>query len=128
MQNLLMLVGRILMAAMFLWSGYGRLASLTSVHNYIGDWGVPGFIKPMLVFWEMVGGIMLALGIYTRPVAISLALFVLLSCFFVHLHDDDILQLISFMKNMALMGGFMYVAAFGAGDWSLGKRWGLKWS
>ena len=128
LQNLAMLVGRVLMALMFLWSGYGRLASLTSVHNYIADWGLPTGLKPILVFWEMAGGIALILGIYTRAVAVSLAVFCLLSCFFVHLHDDDILQLIDFMKNMALMGGFLYVAAFGAGDWSLGKRWGLKWS
>lgn len=128
LQNLAMLVGRVLMAAMFLWSGYGRLASLSSVHAYIADWSIPVGLKPVLVFWEMTGGIALALGIFTRPVAISLAVFALLSCFFVHVHEDDILQIISFMKNMALIGGFLYVAAFGAGDWSLGKRWGLKWS
>jgi|SRR5689334_5154612 putative oxidoreductase len=128
MQNLLMLVGRVLLAAMFLWSGYGRLASLSSVHNYIADWSIGGPFKPVLVFWEMAGGIALVLGVFTRPVALSLAVFCLLSCFFVHLHEDDFLQLIDFMKNMALIGGFLYVAAFGAGDWSLGKKYRLKWS
>ena len=126
MQNLLMLVGRLLLAAMFFWTGYGRIASFSSIHGYIADWSVPGWVKPILIVWEFGAGFMLATGIYTREVALSLAVFCVLSGFLVHLHDDDILQLIDFMKNMALTGGFLYVAAAGAGDFSLEKRFGLK--
>jgi putative oxidoreductase len=130
MQNILMLVGRLLLAAMFFWSGYGHIASYSSVHGYIADWSVPGWIKPILVIWEFAGGFMLAAGIYTREAALSLAIFCVMSAFLVHLHDDDTLQLIDFMKNMALMGGFLYVAACGAGDISLEKRFNLrsKWA
>jgi putative oxidoreductase len=126
MRNFLMLAGRLLLAAMFLWTGFGRLASVASIHNYIDDWSVPGWIKPLLVFWELAGGFMLAAGLFTREVALSLALFCVLSAMLVKLHDDDILQLIDFMKNMALTGGFLYVAVSGAGDWSLEKRFNLK--
>ena len=128
MQNLLMLVGRILLAAMMFWTGYGRLMSYGSLHGYIADWSVPGFIKPILIIWEVGAAVLLLTGAYTRAAALALALFCVLSGFLVHLHDDDILQLIDFMKNMALTGGFLYVAACGAGDWSLGKKYGLKWS
>ncbi|HEV7163904.1 MAG: DoxX family protein [Gammaproteobacteria bacterium] len=128
MQNLLMLVGRVMLAAMMFWSGYGRLMSYASIHNYVADWGVPHAFKPLLVIWEVGGGLLLVTGAYTRAAALALALFCILSGFFVHLHDDDVLQLIDFMKNMALTGGFLYVAATGAGDWSLGKKYGLKWS
>jgi putative oxidoreductase len=126
MQNLAMLVGRVLLAAMMFWSGYGRLMSFASVHNYVADWGVPMWMKPILVAWEIGAGLMLVFGFHTRSSAIALAIFCVLSGFLVHLHDDDVLQLIDFMKNMALTGGFLYVAACGAGSYSLDARLQLK--
>ena len=126
LQNLAMLLGRVMLAAMFFWTGYGRLMSLSSIHNYVADWSVPGPVKPVLVAWEVLGAVMVLTGFHTRKAAISLAVFCVMSAFLVHLHDDDILQLIDFMKNMALTGGFLYVAACGAGSYSLDARLQLK--
>jgi len=128
MQNLLMLVGRIMLAAMVFWTGYGRLMSYASIHNYVNDWSVPHAFKPFIILWEVGGGLLLLLGIYTRAAAAALALFCVVSGFVVHLHNGDELQLIDFMKNMALTGGFLYVVATGGGEWTLGKKYGLKWS
>lgn len=128
MQNLLMLVGRVMLAAMMFWTGYGRILSFTSIHNYVNDWGVPHAFKPIIILWEVGAGLLLLLGIYTKPAALAAALFCVVSGFAVHLYDGGELQLIDFMKNMALTGGFLYVAAFGAGDWSFGKKYKLKWS
>jgi putative oxidoreductase len=125
-QNLTMLVGRVLLAAMMFWSGYGRLMSFASVHNYVADWGVPMWMKPILVAWEIGAGLLLLTGFHTRGAAIALAIFCVLSGFLVHLHDGDELQLIDFMKNMALTGGFLYVFACGAGSYSLDTRLQLK--
>jgi putative oxidoreductase len=122
MQNLAMLVGRVLLAAMFFWTGYGRLMSHASIHNYVNDWGVPGPIKPVLVVWEIGAGLLLLAGFHTRAAAIALAIFCVMSGFLVHLHTDDEIQLIDFMKNMALTGGFLYVFACGAGSYSLDAR------
>ena len=69
---------------------------------------------------------MLLGGFHTRKAALALAIFCVLSGFLVHLHDDDVLQLIDFMKNMALTGGFLYVVATGAGEYSLDARLRLK--
>jgi putative oxidoreductase len=126
MQNIAMLLGRVMLAAMFFWTGYGRLMSFSSIHNYVADWSVPGMLKPILVAWEIGGGALILLGFHTRGAAISLAIFCVLSSFLVHLHDDDIIQLIDFMKNMALTGGFLYVFAAGAGSYSLDHRFALK--
>lgn len=128
MQNFAMLAGRVLLAAMLFWSGYGHLFSFTSIHGYVADWSVPDWVKPILILWEVGGGLCLLFGAYTRVAAISLAVFCLLSFFLVHLHDDDFLQLIDFMKNIALMGGFFYVFACGAGTYSLDAKFKLKWS
>ncbi|HEY1773623.1 MAG TPA: DoxX family protein [Gammaproteobacteria bacterium] len=126
MQNFVMLVGRVLLAAMMFWSGYGRLMSFASVHNYVADWGVPMWVKPILVVWEIGAGLMLLTGFHTRAAAAALALFCVLSGFLVHLHDGDELQLIDFLKNMALTGGFLYVVACGAGSYSLDAHLQLK--
>ncbi|MFI4921861.1 MAG: hypothetical protein ACHQAZ_09510, partial [Gammaproteobacteria bacterium] len=64
----------------------------------------------------------------TKPAALAAALFCIVSGFVVHLHDGDELQLIDFMKNMALTGGFLYVSVVGAGDFRFAKRYNLKWS
>ena len=127
-QNLAMLAGRVMLAAMLFWSGYGRILSYSSIHGYVADWSVPDWFKPILIIWEVGGGLCLLTGAYTRVAAISLAVFCVLSAFLVHLHDDDILQLIDFMKNIALTGGFLYVAACGAGSYSLDAKFKLRWS
>jgi putative oxidoreductase len=126
MQNLAMLVGRVLLAAMFFWTGYGRLMSLASIHNYVNDWSVPLAFKPVIIVWEVGAGLLILAGFHTRAAAIAAALFCVVSGFVVHLHDGDELQLIDFMKNMALTGGFLYVAACGAGSYSLDARLQLK--
>ena len=128
MQNVAMLAGRVMLSAMLFWSGYGRILSFSSIHGYVADWSVPEWFKPILIIWEVGGGLCLLTGAYTRVAAISLALFCVLSAFLVHLHDDDILQLIDFMKNIALTGGFLYVFATGAGSYSLDAKFKLKWS
>ncbi len=128
LQNLTMLVGRVMLAAMMFWTGYGRLMSYASIHNYVNDWGVPHAFKPLIILWEVGAGLLILTGIYTKPAALAAALFCVVSGFVVHLHDGDELQLIDFMKNMALTGGFLYVAVAGAGEWRFGKRFNFKWS
>ncbi len=127
-QNLTMLVGRVMLASMMFWTGYGRLMSYTSIHNYVNDWSIPHAFKPIIILWEVGAGLLLLLGIYTKPAALAAALFCVVSGFVVHLHDGDELQLIDFMKNMALTGGFLYVSVVGAGDYRFAKRYNLKWS
>ena len=123
-----MLIGRVMLAAMMFWTGYGRILSFASIHHYVNDWGVPHAFKPIIILLEVGTVFLLLIGVYTKPAALAAALFCVVSGFAVHLYDGGELQLIDFMKNMALTGGFLYVAAFGAGDWSLGKKYGLKWS
>ena len=126
LQNLTMLVGRVMLAAMMFWTGYGRLMSYASIHNYVNDWGVPHAFKPFIILWEVGAGLLILTGIYTKPAALAAALFCIVSGFVVHLHDGDELQLIDFMKNIALLGGFLYVAACGAGSYSVDARLQLK--
>jgi uncharacterized membrane protein YphA (DoxX/SURF4 family) len=68
---------------------------------------------------ELGGGLAILLGLFTRPVGLVLAIWCVATALIAHTNFADRNQEIHFLKNMAMMGGFLYVAAFGAGAWSL---------
>ena len=120
------LVGRALLAPLFLISGVGKLTAYTATVGYIGSVGLP---FPVLAYGgavalEVVGGLMLLAGYKTRWVALALALFTLATAFLFHSALADQNQFIHFLKNIAVTGGLIQVAAFGAGRWSLDARRG----
>ena len=116
--------GRILLAAIFLWSGLGKLLDPASALGYIGSVGLPlpqvALGTALLV--ELVGGIALVLGYRTKLVAAGLALFSIATALTFHSAFGDQNQLIHFFKNIAMAGGLLQVAAFGAGPISLDNR------
>lgn len=118
------LVGRILMAAIFLISGLGKIAAPAGTIGYIASAGLP---FPQLglaiaVFVEVVGGIALIAGYRTRIVAAVLAIFCVATAFSFHFNLTDQNQFIHFLKNIAMVGGLLQVVAFGAGRFSLDAR------
>lgn len=128
MKNSALLLGRILMAAIFVWSGTGKIMGYAGTEQYIESLGLAGGFLPLIILWELGGGLALLLGLFTRPVALALAVFCVVSGFLVHLHPGDLMQMINFMKNLAMAGGFLFVAAQGAGDWSLDRKFKLIWA
>ncbi|WP_394781944.1 DoxX family protein [Undibacterium sp.] len=117
-------IGRLLMAAIFLLSGFGKLAAPAGTIGYIASSGLPfatlGFILAVAV--EVGGGILLVLGYKTRIVASVLAVFTIVTGLAFHHAFGDQNQMIHFLKNLAMAGGFLQVAAFGAGAYSLDNR------
>lgn len=118
------LVGRILMAAIFLISGLGKIAAPAGTIGYIASAGLP---FPQLglaiaVFVEVLGGIALIAGYRTRIAAAVLAIFCAATAFSFHFNLADQNQFIHFLKNIAMVGGLLQVVAFGAGRFSLDAR------
>lgn len=118
------LAARALLAPLFLISGVGKLTAFTATVGYIGSVGLP---FPELAYGgavavELLGGLMLLAGYKTRWVALALALFTLTTAFVFHSALTDQNQFIHFLKNIAVTGGLIQVAAFGAGGWSLDAR------
>ncbi|MGE5625842.1 MAG: DoxX family protein [Bacillota bacterium] len=128
MKDLAFLVARALLAAIFIWSGYNKLVHYDYMQGYMVSVGVPGWSMPILILWELGGGLLLLLGAYTRPVAWALAAFSVISALIAHRAFGDVNQLIHFMKNMGLTGGYLYVAYTGAGALSLDAKLRLKWA
>jgi putative oxidoreductase len=120
MNNLANLIGRFGLSAIFVLSGVAKLgAGYEGTQGYMEAMGVPGGILPLVIFAEIVGGLALAAGFLTRWAALGLAVFSVASAFLFHFQLGDQMQFINFFKNIAIAGGFLVLAAQGAGKFSV---------
>ncbi|RKE36357.1 putative oxidoreductase [Paraburkholderia sp. BL23I1N1] len=114
-------LGRILMSSLFLMSGFGKLVDPVGTKAYIASRALPwpdgAFVVAVII--EIGFGTALALGYRTRIVALVMAVFTLATALTFHDNYADPKQLISFMKNIAIIGGFLQVMVLGAGSASL---------
>ena len=116
------LFGRILLASLFLLSGLGKLTAYTATAGYMASVGVPGALLPVVIGLEVLGAVAIIAGWHTRATALLLAGFSVLSAALFHNHFADQIQMIMFLKNLAIAGAFLVVAANGAGPLSLDAR------
>lgn len=114
-------VGRALLASLFLISGFGKLAAPAATKAYIVYAGLPlsDLAYLIAVFVEVGLGLALLLGYRTRLVAALMAAFTLVTAFAFHAHFGDANQMTHFLKNIAITGGLLQVAVYGAGDFAL---------
>lgn len=123
------LLGRIGLALIFLWSGYGKITDIPNTVGYMNAYHLP--MANVLVwpaaFLELIGAAMLLAGWKVRWAALALAGFSIISAAIFHNFwaappDQALNQTIHFMKNVAIMGGFLQVFAFGAGCYAVDRR------
>jgi putative oxidoreductase len=123
-QDRIALVGRVLLAAIFIVSGLGKIAQPAATMAYMSAAGLPvaplGLAGAALI--ELGGGIALILGYRARLVGTVLAAFALVTALIFHSAFADQNQLIHFFKNVAMAGGLLQVAALGGGRLSLDAR------
>ncbi len=117
------LAGRILLALMFIISGFTKIGAYAGTQQYMEAFGVPGALLPLVILLELVGGLMIAAGFFTRITALALAGFTLVAAILFHANFGDQMQMILFMKNLSITGGFLLLAAFGPGSLSVDARW-----
>ncbi len=116
------LVGRILISILFLGAGLDKIGGYAGTQAYMESAGVPGISLPLVIALEILGALAVILGFQTRIAAALLALFSIASAVLFHWVPGDQMQSIMFMKNLAIAGGFLFLVARGAGDWSLDAR------
>jgi putative oxidoreductase len=116
--------GRTLLAALFLMSGLSKLGAAAATTDHIASAGLPlpGVVYALALVIEIGGGLLLLLGYQAKPVAAALALFTIVAAVLFHNHFTDQNQIIHFLKNFAIAGGLLQVAAAGAGRLSLDER------
>lgn len=120
------LAGRVLIALIFIVSGFGKIAGFAGTSGYMASKGLP--LVPVLlvltIIVELGGGLMVLLGIKARWASTALLLFMIPVTLIFHPFwavdaASAQMQQIMFLKNLAIMGGLLYIAAFGAGRYSL---------
>lgn len=121
--------GRILLALMFVLAGFGKLMNIDGTAAYMGSAGLPASsaLAVLVGLIELLGGLAIATGFLARWAALGLAVFTLVASFMFHRYwslpaDQQMMQQLLFMKNMAVAGGMLVLAALGPGPASLGKR------
>lgn len=126
LQNAGLLVARILLSAMFILAGIGKLGDVQGFASYVASGGLPGFLAWPVIVLEILGGLALLVGFQTRLAALGLGLFSVATGVLYHFVPADQMQMTIFMKNLALGGGYLALALVGAGQWSADAALGRK--
>ena len=112
-------VGRLLLAALFIFEGWSKLRGYEAAVTYMDRYGVPGALLPAVIALELGAGLMIALGWRTRIAALALAGFCVAAAALFHNQLFDRSHLLHFEKDLAIAGGLLVLTIAGAGRWSL---------
>jgi putative oxidoreductase len=119
MNQYLNLVGRVLLALIFVLSGVGKMSNPSGTMQYMEAVGVPALLLWPTIALEVLGGIAIMVGYQTRLVAFAFAAFCVISALLFHHNFGDQIQMIMFLKNLAMAGGFLLLASSGATAYSV---------
>lgn len=113
------LIGRILLAGIFVFAGIGKIMHYHMTQSYMGHYGVPGSLLPGVIALELVGGACVILGLFTRTAAAILALFSIAAIAIFHRTFATQMDQIVTLAELSMTGGLILLAANGPGRFSL---------
>ena len=122
MTNILDLVARILISALFLLNGVFKISNYDGTVGWMEGFGIPGILIIPAIILEIVGPILIILGYKAKIAAGLLSIFCIATAVIFHNDFLDQMQLGSFLKNIALAGGFLFIFINGTKDFSLDKK------
>ena len=122
MANLIDLLGRLLISALFLFSAFNKILSIDGTMSWMQGFGVPGFLLYPAIALEIILPLFVIIGYQARIAASLLATFCIATAFVFHFDFVDQMQTISFLKNLGLAGGFLFIVVNGTKDWSIDKE------
>ena len=122
MANVIDFLGRLLISALFLISAYNKIFSIDGTTSWMEGYGVPGFLLYPTIAVEIILPLFVIIGYKARVSAGLLAIFCIATAFLFHFDFVDQMQTISFLKNLGLAGGFLFIVANGTKDWSIDKE------
>ena len=122
MSNLIDFSARILISVLFLISAYNKIFNIESSMDWMSGYGVPGILIYPTILLEILLPVMIIIGYKVRIAAGLLSIFCLLTAFIFHFDFADQIQLILFLKNIGLAGGFLFIVVNGTKEWSLDKE------
>ena len=120
--HILEILGRILLSAIFLINGIGKIFNYEETIQYMENFDVPGYLIIPAITVEILFPILLIIGYYTKFSALVLSLFTLALAVIFHTDFSNQMQLMSFLKNIAIAGGFLIIFVYGPGKYSLDHK------
>ena len=115
-------IGRFLLAMMFLMSGLSKIGNFAGTQGYMEAMGVPGALLPIVIALEVLGGLAIIIGWQTKITSFALAGFCVVSAALFHNDFSNQSEMIMFMKNITISGGFLLLIAHGPGAYALDNR------
>lgn len=122
MSNLVDFIGRLLISALFLISAYNKIFSIDGTMGWMEGFGIPGFLLYPTIVIEIILPLFIIIGYQARLSAGLLAIFCLATAFIFHFNFENQSETISFLKNIGLAGGFLFIVANGTRDWSIDRE------
>ena len=122
MIKILDLIGRIFISGIFLLSGFNKIKNYEGTMGWMESFGLPGFLLIPAIILEILAPILIIIGFQTRIAAGFLSLFCIVTAIIFHNDFSNQMQLIAFMKNIALAGGFLFLVINGAKGYCLDKK------
>ena len=122
MTNILDLIGRVFISLVFLLSGFNKIGSYEGTVNWMESFDIPGIFLIPAIILEVGAPILIIIGYKVKISAALLSLFCIATAVIFHNDFSNQMQFVSFMKNIALAGGFLFLVVNGAKDFSLDKK------
>ena len=124
MTNILDLIARIFISLIFLLSGISKIGNYEGTVGWMESFGMPGIFLIPAILLEIGAPILIMAGYKVKISATLLSVFCVVTAVIFHSDFSDQMQFISFMKNISLAGGFLFLAINGAKDFSFDKKFG----
>ena len=122
MTNILDLVGRVFISLVFLLSGINKIGNYEGSVGWMESFGMPGIFLIPAIILEIVAPILIIIGYKVKIAAALLSVFCIVTALIFHTDFSNQMQFVSFMKNIALAGGFLFLVINGAKDFSLERK------
>ena len=122
MTDIFDLIGRIFISLVFLLSGFNKIGNYEGTIGWMESLGMPGVFLIPAIALEIIAPISIIIGYKVKISATLLSLFCITTAIIFHNDFSNQMQFISFMKNIGLAGGFLFLAINGAKDFSLDKK------
>ena len=122
MSNLIDFIGRLLISALFLLSAYNKIFSIDGTMSWMEGYNISGFLLYPAIVLEIILPLFIIIGYQAKLSASLLAIFCIATAFIFHYDFSDQTQIIAFLKNISLAGGFLFIVANGTRDWSVDRK------
>jgi len=122
MSNFMDFIGRLLISALFLFSAYNKVLSIDGTMGWMEGFGIPGLLLYPAIALEIILPLLIIIGYKAKLSAGLLAVFCILTAFIFHYDFTEQMQIIAFLKNIGLAGGFLFIVANGTKEWSVDRE------